>query len=1132
MAGKELEYQLSLESMLGVIHDSADGILVLDPEGTVLLANPAAEEILQRRGEELVGKRFGVPVHGQDHPIEIDMLTPDGLTVPVELWSRNTLWEGRPAFRASLRDLSERRAAEKALRQSEAALIEAQGLARVGSWHYDVANDTAFWSAEMYRIFDRDPEREPPSWADHAEHIHPDDWERIDRIVQAAAEQGRPYREEFRIRRRDGSITWAETIGRPQKDQHGVVTKVSGTVQDISERKQAEKALAESERKYRLLYTSIRDAILVADTERKIIDCNPEFSAAFGYSLEEIKGKKTSVVYDSEAEFARMGREMKNHPGQPFVITVTYRRKNGEAFPGETGVYHLTNEAGQAEGFIGVIRDVSEKTAAEQALRNSLESLQQAEEIANLGYFERNWQTGEGYWSEGFFRLLGIGGVGGAFTHQEFMHFLHPEDLERVREHIQTTIAQHLPMNVEFRIVRQDGAVLHIRGIGRNFYSESGAPLLTRGTFQDITAPKQAQEALLSERNRSQKYLDTAGVILLALDPEGRIEMINRRGAELLGLPAEELAGRNWIDNFIPGEMRPQVRQIHQDICTGKLQQHMHAESPVLTASGERREVRWFNTVLKDSQGNITGTLSSGEDFTERKAAQEAVNRLAAIVESSQDAIIGVDLEGIVTSWNRAAQQIYGYSAEEIFGQQIRVLVPEDRMDEMRQEVRRVRQGKSTRVHETVRRCKDGSLVDVSLSVSPVFDGQGEVTGASIIAHSIASMIKDREEREKLESQLRQSQKMEAIGTLAGGIAHDFNNILAAIMGYSELALTELQQGTETAQYVQTVIEAAKRAKDLTYQILSFSRQSEHKKVLMNLKPLAKEVIKMLRATLPATIEIRQSLAAGDSKILADPVQIHQILMNLCTNAAHAMAETGGVLGVDLGLVEIEEADASGYMDIVPGKYQRLSVSDTGVGMNKEVMERIFEPFFTTKEVGKGTGMGLSVAHGIVSEYGGTIRVYSEPGEGSTFHVYLPLEVQGHQADQDREPPEALRGDERVILVDDEAPLVDIGQTALTRLGYRVWGFTSPEKALEAFREAPHEYDLLMTDYTMPGMTGAELAQEFKKIRPEMPIVMCTGFSERLTSATSQEAGVSHLAMKPLMPKEMGRIIREVLSKD
>jgi signal transduction histidine kinase/CheY-like chemotaxis protein len=386
------------------------------------------------------------------------------------------------------------------------------------------------------------------------------------------------------------------------------------------------------------------------------------------------------------------------------------------------------------------------------------------------------------------------------------------------------------------------------------------------------------------------------------------------------------------------------------------------------------------------------------------------------------------------------------------------------------------------------------------------------------------------EQEKKLETQLRQAQKMEAIGTLAGGIAHDFNNILSAVIGYTELALINIPKESSLQNHLQQVLKAGSRAKDLVKQILTFSRQAEQEVGPFQIKLIAKEALKLLRASLPTTIEIRQDIQS-DSTVLADPTQIHQVLMNLCTNAGYAMQETGGTLEVSLTNVELDSHFTGRHSDMAPGPHLRLTVSDTGHGMTPDVLERIFDPFFTTKGPGEGTGMGLSVVHGIVKSFGGTITVYSEPGKGSTFHVYLPI-AEDLKDEGETEVIEPLpTGNERILLIDDEQPLVDIGKQMLERLGYEVITRTSSIEALELFRAQPDRFDLVITDMTMPNMTGDKLAMEIMKIRPDVPVILCTGFSPAITEEEANAWGIQALLEKPLLRHDLAKTIRQVLDE-
>ncbi len=388
------------------------------------------------------------------------------------------------------------------------------------------------------------------------------------------------------------------------------------------------------------------------------------------------------------------------------------------------------------------------------------------------------------------------------------------------------------------------------------------------------------------------------------------------------------------------------------------------------------------------------------------------------------------------------------------------------------------------------------------------------------------------EEKKELQAQLQQAQKMQAIGTLAGGIAHDFNNILFPIVGYTEMAMGDLSEESVTRRNLEEVLKAANRAKGLVRQILTFSRQSEQERKPLKIQPIIKEALKLLRASIPSTIEISQNIDKGCGAILADPIRIHQVMMNLCTNAYHAMREKGGVLGVTLAEVDIDSGDLGSNVDLKPGPYLRLTVSDTGHGIEHAEMERIFEPYFTTKGPGEGAGMGLAVVHGITRSHGGYITVYSEPGEGATFHVYLPRIDSSAIAPVTVSTEPTPNGKERILLTDDEEQIAHMVQQMLERLGYHVTARTSSVEALEAFRMQPEKFDLVITDQTMPNMTGAELAQKLMGIRPDIPIILCTGFSEVIPEEKARAMGFREYVMKPIVKSEMARIIRRVLDQE
>lgn len=407
---------------------------------------------------------------------------------------------------------------------------------------------------------------------------------------------------------------------------------------------------------------------------------------------------------------------------------------------------------------------------------------------------------------------------------------------------------------------------------------------------------------------------------------------------------------------------------------------------------------------------------------------------------------------------------------------------------------------------------------------------QGEIAERQRVEEELRhSTAHFRAERKRLEEQLLQARKMEAIGTLAGGIAHDFNNILAAIIGYTELALYDLPQESAPERNLQAVLSAGKRAKGLVQQILTFSRRTRHEREPVWLHLLVKEALTLLRASLPTTIEIRQQLDQQAGPVLADATEMHQVLLNLCANAEYAMRETGGILEVQVESVEVDAVFAANHPPLCPGPYVRLTVRDSGPGIAPEILACIFEPFFTTKAVGQGTGMGLAVVHGIVTSHGGTITVQSTPGTSTTFAVSLPQTDATATGDSHAEESIAPGGG-RVLFVDDEEALAYLGQAMLMRLGYDVVISTSGVEALEVFRTIPQRFDVVVTDQTMPHMTGERLAMELRRIRPDIPIILCTGFSHVMSMEKAQALGIDRLLMKPLGIQELGGALQQVLS--
>ena len=519
----------------------------------------------------------------------------------------------------------------------------------------------------------------------------------------------------------------------------------------------------------------------------------------------------------------------------------------------------------------------------------------------------------------------------------------------------------------------------------------------------------------------------------------------------------------------------------------------------------------------------------------QRKEMEDALSRseleCRSLFNDALDMIHIVDEKKRITSANPVELATLGYSKEEIIGMPLLDLVHpsyKQRTAEALEQIFTV--GKCIKNYETALLSKDEQQVDIEVSAVPQFD-QGKVVSVRAIMRNITDRKREEREKKKLEIQLRHSQKMEAVGTLAGGIAHDFNNILGPIFGYTELALDVLPEGDRVSHWLKEVLRASHRARELVRQILTISRRTDQDVQPLRIQLLIKEALKLLRCSIPSNIEIRQSLGPDCEAVLADPTRIHQVIMNLCTNAYYAMRETGGVLEVSLKQIVLAQVDVDNKMRLQPGSYLQLTVQDTGSGVPEELMEKVFEPYFTTKAPGEGTGLGLALVQSIVLDFCGDITAYSEPGKGAAFHVYLPVIQAGEENVQLEDGPLLPKGTERILVIDDDQELVRINQKILETLGYQAIAYTDSYEALVAFQQQPDAVDLVLTDMTMPKMTGDELTRRLLALRPDLPVIICTGFSELIDEDKARELGARALMMKPLTKKELACAVRQVLDQ-
>ncbi|MCP3875322.1 MAG: response regulator [Desulfobacteraceae bacterium] len=498
--------------------------------------------------------------------------------------------------------------------------------------------------------------------------------------------------------------------------------------------------------------------------------------------------------------------------------------------------------------------------------------------------------------------------------------------------------------------------------------------------------------------------------------------------------------------------------------------------------------------------------------------------QLKAIFNASPDPIVVYNNQGYPEYIYSSFTNVFGWQLNELRNKRI-PFVPEDQKKNTEFKIKEIYQSGIPVRFETKRLSKYGVAIDVLLSAA-IIKGNHEINDGLVVN------LKDITEKKKLEIQLQQTQKMESIGTLAGGIAHDFNNILFPVLGHTEMLLQDIPEDNPAHSDLEKIYSGAKRARDLVKQILTFSRQESTEQKLMKMQPIIKEALKLIRSSLPTTIDIKQDIRPDCNAIKADPTQIHQIVMNLTTNAYHAMEESGGILTISLKEIQLNEHNKINP-DMVPGNYVCLSVGDTGEGMDKELKVKVFDPFFTTKEIGKGTGMGLSVVHGIVESMKGSIQVESTQGKGTEFNIYFPMEKSLPKIQNCNLNNESIvHGTEHILLVDDENLIITMGKQMLERLGYHVTSCISSIDALEVFKANSDKFDLVITDMTMPNMPGDKLSVALTKMRPDIPILICTGFSNNMTEERAESMGIKGFLLKPIVMRDLSQKIREVLDKN
>ncbi len=766
-------------------------------------------------------------------------------------------------------------------------------------------------------------------------------------------------------------------------------------------------------------------------------------------------------------------------------------------------------------------KDAAERLRMQEALWESEERLNLAVKGSNDGlWYWADVNQDEQWWSPRIYEFSGYEPNEVRPCLSSILALIHPDDTRSFIKALNGHLKERKPYDCEYRVQMKSGAYRWVRSRGEAVWDETGKPVRMAGSNVDIHERKMAEIKLRESEERYRELVENMPIACYTFDRDGRILSWNREAENVYGYTGREAVGNVCYNLIAPRGEEAAKREIIRRVFSGERLVGM--EWAVRRKDGQ---TGWafgnaFPILIED--GVVEYGVNMNIDVTAQKQAENARTLLAAAVDQAQEIIVMTDTEGMIEYVNPSFERITGYASDEVIGMNPRVLKSGRHDKSLYQEMwSTIKQGKSWR-GRLVNRKKDGDHYEEEATITPIRMAGGNIT------HFVA-VKRDVTQESKLEEQLWRSQKNQALGTLAGGIAHDFNNILSAIIGYSELTLGDLPDDSSSKNYLGEVLKAGKRAKDLVNQILTFTRHMERERAPIRVSLIVKEALKLLRPSLPSTIEIRWNLDTN-GVVVADATQIHQLIMNLCTNAYHSMREKGGVLEVTTSEVPITPEMTKTYPDLHPGTYLMLTVKDSGHGIAPSIVDRIFDPYFTTKEKGEGTGLGLAVVHGIVKSHGGAISVRSEPGKGSEFQAFLPL-VMTKEAEDAPRMETIPRGNERVLVVDDEEQLATLGSKMLERLGYRVTTSTSSVEALNLIRENPGRFDVVVTDMTMPDMTGAELSREILALREDLPIILCTGYSELITREQARELGVSDFLEKPVTTTGLAKAVRKAVGK-
>jgi PAS domain S-box-containing protein len=1055
----------------------------------------------------------------------------------------------------------ERKRAQEAFSHSEQLWKFALEGARDGVWDWNTQTNEVFFSSQWKTMLGYEEHEIGNTLDEWDGRVHPDDKAQCYADLKRHLSGETPfYENQHRMQCKDGTYKWILDRGKVTEwSEEGKPLRVLGTHTDISAQKRLEAELSEKTLLLEGLLDSIPDIVFFKDMDGVYLGCNPEFARFVGRDKAKIVGHTDYDLFDKQVadDFRRNDRLMMDQ-GMARHNEERIDYPDGDRALIDTFKAPLRSINGEIIGVLGISRDITERKRMEESLRESEGRFRGMFESHSAVMFLIDPVTGEIVDANNAAELL-YGYTASQLRSMSIqdINILPPDEVERefnlaIQERRNYFIFPHRLASGEVRTVEVHSSPIEQHGDKYLF-----------SIIHDITERKRLEGEVKQAAEKFRTVADFTYDWEYWIAPDGSIIYISPACERITGYCADEFTNNSGlIQEIIHPEDRAFVADHVASIDSGPPHQ---SEFRIVTRSGETHWIGHVCQAVYGADGTWLGRRVSNRDITDLKKAErklvelneelerKVTDRTAELTNANRQLLTEIQEHADTASSlrdseksvrmiiesspigifviqdqkysfvNQAFMKIFGLTDySEVIGKHPETPYGDDSGKRIRSIFRQcVDRSEMTNVTDLNALTLDQRELHLNIWLQPT-----EFWGSSAV---IGFMIDVSEELE-LRAHLNQAQKMEALGSLAGGIAHDFNNVLFAITGYTELALSSAPAGSKLNKQLGQVLGAAGRAAELVKHILTFSREREQEKKPLIIGPIVKESLNFLRASITQNIEIRRNISSDLHTVNGDPTQIHQIIMNLVTNAYHAMKNTGGTIGVSLDEVDLSPDFVKARPGMLPGTYQRLRVSDTGHGMSPETLKRIFDPYFTTKEVGQGTGLGLSVVDSIVRDHGGAITVQSVPDEGTTFEVYLPIIMDKNISSEATEKAAPL-GKGRILFVDDETMVTEATRSNLENLGYKVHAENDPVRALARFEAEPYSFDLVITDMSMPKMTGLQLSRKISQIREDLPIILISGFSDLLDDHNLSDYGIRELIHKPIRKVMLAQAISNILTK-